>query len=184
MFHRSRFLVWSLVLLLACAIGALAAGRLGRQKPVADLEIGAPVPDFALKNLENRVVSLQQWRGKVVALTFWASWCPACRSEMPSLEALHNRLEGEGVVVLGVNGGEPVEKVRAFLSEMQLTFPVVVDPKGEVHDLYGVRQYPVTFILDREGRLVGRHLGARDWSSPPVIDYFRSLAGNRTEGMP
>ncbi len=175
-------LVLSVVLVLFCCSVALAAARRDKLDPGDDLKIGAEAPDFVLKDVEGKTVTLRQFRGNPVVLTFWASWCPACRAELPSLEALHVRMAKQGGVVLGVNGGEPLERVKALMSKLNLTFPMALDMEGKVHALYGIRQYPVTFIIDRYGRLVDRHVGPRDWNSPEVVETLHPLSGGDLEG--
>lgn len=180
---RSKLLVACLIAALLGAVAVMAAGRFGRQEQGTPLKVGALVPDFTLTDLDSRAIGPQQWRGKVVVLAFWASWCPACRSEMPSLEELHRQLAPVGKVV-GINGGEPIARVKAFMAEMNLTFPVALDVRGEVHSLYRVTQYPVTFVVDPQGRLVARHVGARDWSKPETVAQLRLLATAQAEGEP
>ena len=173
------FLTFGMVLF--CCSMALSAGR--RDKSASDgvIEIGAPAPDFTLRDLEGGDFSLKSLRGKVVVLTFWATWCPACRSELPSLNALNRRLARHEVVVLGINGGESAARVKAFMVKENLDFPVVIDESGDIHALYQVRQYPTTFIIDRQGRLSDRHIGLRDWNAPDVVEALRSLTGNALE---
>lgn len=173
---RRRF-VWSLAIVLFCCSITLAAGRREKPDQVEDVKIGAEVPNFVLKDVNGKTIALRQLRGNPVVLTFWASWCPACRAELPSLEALHARMARQGVVVLGVNGGEPLERVTALMANLHLTFPVAMDVSGEVHALYRVTQYPVTFIIDRDGLLIERRVGSRDWNSPQVVHMLKSLLG-------
>lgn len=174
-FYRS--LVLSVGMLLLCFTVVLAGGRRDKQNQGQELGIGLEAPSFELKNQAGDVTTLRQYRGQVVVMTFWATWCPACRSEMPSLEALHERMAGQGVVVLGINGGESPEKVKAFMATSNLSFPVLMDVEGQVHARYRVRQYPVTFIVDPEGRVVERYLGLRDWNAPDVVQTLGSLLG-------
>jgi peroxiredoxin len=172
------------VVLLLCWSVAWGGGRRDANSRVEDLGVGLPAPDFTLKDLEGNDITLHEYRGRVVVLSFWATWCPACRAEMPSLEALHRRMAEQGVVVLGVNGGEPVERVRDFMTNLRLSFPVAMDTDGRIHARYHIRQYPVTFIIDRKGRLVERHLGLRDWNAPEVVETLRTLAEKGLEGKP
>lgn len=172
-----RSLLLAVGMLLLCFTVVLAGGRRDRQSQGQELGIGLEAPNFKLKNQAGEVTTLRQYRGQVVILAFWATWCPACRSEMPSLQALHERMAGQGVVVLGINGGEAPEKVKAFMAASELSFPVLMDADGQVHARYRIRQYPVTFIIDREGRVVERYLGLRDWNAPDVVQTLGSLMG-------
>ncbi|HEY65307.1 MAG TPA: TlpA family protein disulfide reductase [Caldilineae bacterium] len=108
-------------------------------------------PDFTLNNLDGDPVSLSDYQGQVVILNFWATWCPPCREEMPTLEEVYRDRVRDGLVVLGVNQMEPADRVREFLESLNLTFPVVLDTRGEVARLYRVRAYPTTYFIDRGG---------------------------------
>lgn len=171
------------VVLLCCTL-AFGAGRRDKSPPDGVIQIGSPAPNFTLRDLEGRALSLQSMRGKVVILTFWATWCPACRSELPSLNETNRRLARQGVVVLGINGGETTARVKSFMVKESLDFPVVMDESGDIHALYQVRQYPTTFIIDRQGLLVDRHIGLRDWNAPKEREALRSLIGNALEEKP
>lgn len=181
MLKRTAMIVLMLGMMLVCCTMVFGAGRRDKSSSEGVVKIGAPAPDFTLRDLEGKSISLQSLHGKVVILTFWATWCPACRSEMPSLNALYRRLARQGVVVLGINGGEPTARVKSFMEKENLDFPVVMDESGDVHALYQIRQYPTMFIIDRQGRLVDRHIGLRDWNAPEHVQTLRSLIGNAAE---
>lgn len=184
MWKKPAILVLMLSLVLLCCNMTFGAGRRDKSSPEGVVKIGAPAPDFTLRDLEGRALSLKSLRGKVVILTFWATWCPACRSELPSLDAVNRRLGPQGAVVLGINGGEPTARVKSFMTTGHLDFPVVMDESGDIHAMYQVRQYPTTFIIDRQGRLVDRHIGLRDWNAPEHIQALRLLIGNSPEEKP
>ena len=135
----------------------------------------ATLPDFTLRNLSGEAVSARDLRGKVVVLNLWATWCPPCVEEMPSLEGLHRRMADRGLVVLAVNEDENVEVVAPWVREHGLTLPVVLDPYGEVAWALGVSGYPETFIADRQGRIVHHHVGYRDWNEPAVVTALEEL---------
>jgi peroxiredoxin len=143
--------------------------------PGGSVEIGAVAPDFTLKTLDGSTVSLSQFRGKVVFLNFWASWCPPCRAEMPSMERLHEVFADRGLVMLAVNVEQDQRSVQGFLDKHPHTFPVLFDPEGQAQDLYQVFRFPETFLIDKEGKIVERFLGARDWSSVDFLKLFDSL---------
>ena len=137
-------------------------------------------PDFVAQDLQGQAVRLSAQRGKVVFLNFWATWCPPCRAEMPSMEALSKKFAAEDFVMLAISeddGGAPV--VKKFVDEMRLTFPILVSPTGEIGRSYGVYGYPETFLIDREGRQVARFIGPRDWRDPSFERDLRTLI---TEG--
>ncbi len=177
------------------AIGTCIAGGLGlvwaarRQRALAALlclglswsalgcsSNGKLAPDFVVQDLQGQAVRLSAQRGKVVFLNLWTTWCPPCRMEMPAMEALSRKLAGEDFVMLAVSeddGGAGV--VKPFVEELKLTFPVLVDPQGEVGRRFSVTGYPETFVIDREGRQVARFIGPRDWKDPAMERDLRTL---------
>ena len=137
---------------------------------------GGLAPDFVAQDLNGQAMRLSSQRGKVVFLNLWTTWCPPCRMEMPSMEDLSRRLAGEDFVMWAVSeddGGAPV--VKKFVDEMKLTFPILVDPEGDVGRRYRVTGYPETFLIDREGRQVARFIGPRDWKDPKLEQDLRTL---------
>jgi len=137
---------------------------------------GFPAPDFTLKDLQGRTHRLSDFRGKVVFLNVWATWCPPCRIEMPSMERLHRRFRDRGLVVLAVSEDENgTAAVQPFIDEMGLTFPILLDEDGVIPPRYGVTGYPETFIIDREGRVVQHTIGPEDWKSTQAYQFFDRL---------
>jgi peroxiredoxin len=133
-------------------------------------------PEFDLEGLSGRKVELKNFQGKIVFLTFWATWCGPCKQELPSVEALHQRFRGKDLVVLTVavdlEGAVPVEK---FVAKNGYTFYVLIDSKSRVLDLYRVEKIPMTFLIDKKGRFFGKAIGPRDWKSPEAIALFDHL---------
>jgi peroxiredoxin len=154
----------------AIGAGLLAAALWARGRAPA------MAPDFALPDLAGQAVRLSAHRGQVVLVNLWATWCPPCRDEMPSMERLYQRLKDRGFVLLAVSqdeGGRTA--VQAFVEQMQITFPVLLDPAGEVGRKYGVWGFPESFLVDRDGRIVERVIGPRDWASPAEIARIEAL---------
>jgi peroxiredoxin len=123
------------------------------------LLLGSQAPDFELSRAAGGSVRLSDFRGQVVLLNFWATWCLPCRSEMPLIQQTYDNLGGQGFVALGVDFDEPAEVVIAFSEELRIDFPLLLDPGGEVQRLYRVIGYPTSVILDREGRISAYHIG-------------------------
>jgi len=132
-------------------------------------------PAFVAQDLDGQAVTLAQHRGKVVFLNLWTTWCPPCRREMPAMQRLAEKLEGEGFVMLAVSEDDSVDDVRAFVEEMGIGFPVLIDSTGTVGRAYGITGYPETFIIDREGKQMARFIGPRDWTDPQVERDLRTL---------
>jgi cytochrome c biogenesis protein CcmG/thiol:disulfide interchange protein DsbE len=137
---------------------------------------GFPAPDFALPDLNGRLQRLSDFRGKVVFLNVWATWCPPCRMEMPAMETLYRRLKGRDFVMLAVSqDDEGLKTVKPFVEKNGLTFPVLLDPKASVSGQYGVTGYPETFVIDREGKVVQHVIGPENWENDQSYRYFLGL---------
>jgi peroxiredoxin len=132
--------------------------------------------DFSLPDLEGGWQRLSHFRGQVVLVNFWATWCPPCRAEMPSMEALYQTYRDQGFTILAVSiDVQGAAAVQPFLEQYRLTFPVLLDPKGQVTGAYGVRSLPTTYLLDRQGRVVSREIGARNWANAGAQALIASL---------
>ena len=149
------------------------ATALGIQIPKEQVE----APNVVAADPDGNIILLEDFRGMVVFLNFWATWCIPCRLEMPAMERLYRDFKGKGFVVLAVNVQEGPRAVRAFVQELKLTFPVVLDRKGEAAMKYVVRGLPATYILDRNHIIAGRAIGAREWDSKEARAYIRALLG-------
>ena len=125
-------------------------------------KVGAPAPDFALKDLEGRTVRLSELRGKPVLLNFWATWCPPCEMEMPDLEKAYRKYQGEGVAFLGIDYGESGDTVRKYVREHGYSWSFLLDPDMQAVRSYRVFGVPTTYFVDREGILRDVYLGPLD----------------------
>jgi len=126
----------------------------------ADTILGTPAPAFTTVNDAGDPVTLEDYRGQVVLLNFWATWCGPCRIEMPAFEAAYARYGEDGLVIVGVNNQETVEDVTGFRLEQALSFPLLMDETGAIQRAYGVRSYPSTFLINRDGAIIAQHFGA------------------------
>jgi len=156
------------LLVAAFASAALALDLLSCNKDPGP-RVEMPAPGFTLPDLEGKLHDLASFRGRVVVLNFWATWCPPCIDEMPSLEKLHQALADQGVAVIAVSVDERFSDVPAFVQKFDLTFSVLYDEGKKVSRKYQTFKYPETYILDREGRLKSKVVGPRDWAAPTVI---------------
>lgn len=135
--------------------------------------VGSPAPDFTVQDAD-RTVSLRELRGKIVVLNFWATWCPPCLEEMPSLTALQSRMK-DHVVVLAISLDQNEGTYRSFLDNNKINLLTVRDPQRRSSELYGTFKYPETYIIDRNGILRRKFVGALDWTRADVIDYLNKL---------
>lgn len=140
---------------------------------------GGPTQPLALTDLGGRPHDLAEYRGKVLVVNFWATWCPPCREELPSLERLRDALQGRPFEVLAVNVAEGEPRVTRFLAEVPLRLPVLLDRDGDAQRAWKVRGLPATFLLDREGAIRFWYLGELDWAQPSIIRTIESLLGPR-----
>lgn len=141
--------------------------------PAPAAVVGAPAPDFTLKDLSGNDVTLSSLKGQVVLVNFWATWCAPCRFEMPALQQRYEALKDQGLMVLAVDADEPIEDVAPFVDAYKLTFTVLLDPGATVNDLYRIRGYPTTFFVDREGMIGKLHLGPL--TEEQLDGYLRDL---------
>jgi len=132
-------------------------------------------PDFSLKSLDGAIRSLSSLRGKVIFLNFWGVWCVYCRQEMPSIQTMYNSLKGPDFEVLAVDVQDSEATVRQYVSANKHDFPVLLDTEFKATQQYGIRGFPTTFIIDREGNLIAKLVGSRDYSYPAVIEAFKAL---------
>lgn len=140
-----------------------------------------PMPDFALPDAAGKKVSLKDFRGKIVMLNFWASWCAPCREEMPAMERLYREYRDQGFVVLSVNVRDKREDALAFMKELNLTYPVVFDPSGRWLLRYGAWGLPNTYLIGRDGEGLARMRGHADWHSPGARALIRGLVDQKTK---
>lgn len=174
--RRISIIVVTVLLLGAALYWGFGAGQRPSVAPSDDFRDAQIAPDFTLKNLGGEPVSLSQYRGKVVLLNFWASWCPPCKAEMPSMERLQEVFGDKDFIILAVNvEADGPELVPAFLEKNPYTFPVLYDNKGVVQQLYSVFKFPESFIIGKDGKIVQKVVGSIDWASPGALDFFNSL---------
>ncbi len=135
-----------------------------------------PAPNFTLPGLDGHKVSLADYKGKVVLLNIWATWCAPCVAEMPSMEKLYQELKDEGFELLAVSVDETgTEAVAPFMKKHKLGFPVLLDTVGDIKSLYQVNGIPESFIIDKNGIIIEKVIGPRDWAASGAIRFFRNL---------
>jgi peroxiredoxin len=141
------------------------------------LTVGKPAPDFQLPDLNDKDIRLSDYRGKVVFLNFWATWCKPCREEMPSMEVLYKNFEKDGLVILAVSIDRVTTKkeIPPFVKSLNLTFPVLVDSWGQTDKRYKLMGVPETYIIDREGTLREKVIGPRDWTRLDNLQILTQL---------
>jgi peroxiredoxin len=137
-------------------------------------------PDFTLTNLEGQKVTLSSYRGKVVVLNFWGTWCEPCKAEMPSLNKLYLEHRDKGLAVLAISIDPSEQNVKSFISQKGYSIPVLIDNKKEVFfDTYGLFGLPVSLIIGRDGTIVQKVVGETAWDSPQMEEKIQKLLGGR-----
>ncbi len=171
-------------LLVAC-VGALVAPLpAAAQDPLKALDLIKPArvqvaKDFVAPAPDGKPVKLADYRGRVVFLNFWATWCPPCREEMPAMERLYQRYKDKGLVVVGVSIDSDMVVIPPFVKQNKLTFPIGHDPKMALAERYGVRALPSSFLIDRRGNLAALAIGPRAWDTKPSYAVIESLLDHR-----
>ena len=142
----------------------------------SQIKKGKPAPNFSLPNLDGSMVSLADYKGTVVLLNIWATWCPPCVEEMPSMEKLHQALKEEAFEIVAVSiDASGFKAVRPFMKKHKLSFPALIDPGGTTQSLYRTTGVPESIIIDKNGIIIEKIIGQRDWGSSEAIQYFRDL---------
>lgn len=149
------------------------------------VEVGSEAPNFAVTDLDGAPVQLADYSGEVVLLNIWATWCGPCRIEMPSMQRLHEQMGEDGVNIIAVSidaplgavdaGGNPGGDVEEFATEMGLTFPIWLNPSGDIQRTYRTTGVPESFVIDRNGSIVKKVIGPTEWDSEANIALFRRL---------
>lgn len=173
---RKIVLIILLVMVGAAAFLSYKSNQQPGQEPVKAVVEGQVAPDFQLEDTEGNQVTLSDLRGKVVFVNFWATWCPPCKEEMPSMESLNEALPADDFVMLAINVEENGRSVvPEFLKKTPYNFPILYDDKGVVQKRYGVYKFPESFIVNKEGIVVQKVIGPLHWSSHKTITYFKTL---------
>jgi peroxiredoxin len=170
----------SLLLFLLGLASPVCAGTdplqaLGLQTPNESVE----APTFSLSDLTGKKVQLKDYRGRLVFLNFFATWCGPCREEMPGMDRLFRAYQDKGLAMLAINMEESARTVRPFVQELKLSFSALLDTKGSVSHEYGIRALPVSFLIGREGNILWRAMGGREWDTPEMRKYFGQMVAEK-----
>lgn len=163
---KHLYLVVGFCLLLSMARTAIGQPSLGA------LEEPFAAPDFTAQGEDGKTYRLSDYRGKYVVLNFWATWCPPCREEIPSMERMWQKVKDRNVQLLAVNVGEDADTIFKFLGSYPMSFPSLLDPEGEIIDSYPVVGLPTTYIINPQGMVTHRAVGSREWDDEAIIQQI------------
>lgn len=135
-----------------------------------------PAKDFVLNGEDGKTYQLSKYKGKLVLLNFWATWCPPCREEMPAMERAWQKLKDSNIVFLAVNVGETIDQIFPFTASYPVSFPLLMDIKGEVVKQYPVVGLPTTYLVSPNGLVTHRVVGTREWDEPSMIERLKNLS--------
>ena len=174
---RTRFFIGSCLLLLLASplYAAQKQPPLGHE--LSRLPTPVPAPAFTLKDIDDKPHSLADYKGKVVLLNFWGTWCPPCRREMPSIERVYEHLHTKNFVVLAINQMETADDVFVYTSQLSMapTFPILFDKNSDVATAYRVKGLPTSYLIDKNGNIRFRAIGGREFDNPKVEKQINSL---------
>ncbi len=175
---------YAVAVVIGLIVSLIGVGWIVRDR-FAPVEVGTSAPDFVATDLEGNPVRLTDLRGEVVLLNIWATWCPPCREEMPSMQRLHDDLSPRGLQIVAVSidaaqggvdlAGNPGGDIAAFAEQMRLTFPLWHDPAGDINRIYRTTGVPESFVIDRDGTIVKKVIGPTEWDSEANKDLFLRL---------
>ena len=170
----SRLLIFAVGAIILAAVFSLVWLQSAKYEPLA---VGKSAPDFSLSDLNDKPIRLSDYRGKVVFLNFWATWCKPCREEMPSMEILNKNFEKDGLIILAVSIDRvtTTKDIPPFVKGMNLTFPVLIDSWGKTDKPYKRMGVPETFIIDQQGIIQEIVIGPRDWTRLDSLQILTKL---------
>jgi cytochrome c biogenesis protein CcmG, thiol:disulfide interchange protein DsbE len=137
--------------------------------------VGDSAPGFRVTTAKGKDVTQKEFGGRVLVLNFWASWCPPCKEETPSMNQMAQQLGTKGLVVLGVSVDENAAAYEQFLAQERVVFETALDTSGEISANFGTFKYPETYVIGRDGKVLRKYIGPRDWSSPEMLRDIESL---------
>jgi len=165
----------TVLFLTLCISQSITIGYADKTQPLYPVPGKPPAADFTLKDSDGDIYRLKQYRGRVVLVNFWATWCPPCRFELPSMERAYEELKKEGIEILAINVGEDADTIFTFTADYPVTFPLLMDLDSSVINDYPAIGLPTTYVIDTEGRLVYRAIGTREWDDSELLNQIKAL---------
>jgi len=174
MFTMKKTLIYLITAMLASLL-FISTNAHSSGETLTPLKFHPVAPGFVLDDIYGRPHALANYRGNVVVVNFWATWCSPCRAEMPSMQRAANWLAKHGIPLLAVGVGETRDRVQNFHQSMPVTFPLLLDTKSEVMEAWSARSIPTTYVLDKQGRIYFLAIGSREWDNPKILKQIISI---------
>lgn len=168
-------LILSTIAFIGCLLVNSVLLAADQSRSLYELDKKPLAPDFTLKDVDGKTHRLSDYRGKVVMINFWATWCPPCRFELPSMQRAYEKLKEQGVEFLAVNLGEDADTIFTFTADYPVTFPLLMDIDSSVSDKYPVVGLPTSYFVAPDGRLVSRAIGSREWDEKEMLEKILEL---------
>lgn len=167
---KTLYFKMTMILFLLFMVSSIAAAQ-----SLTPLENPQMAPDFTLVDMDGVSHKLSDYRGKPVIVNFWATWCPPCREEMPSMERAWNKIKDQGIAMLAVNVGEEEDTIFTFTGDYPASFTILLDTTGNITEQWPIRGLPTTYVVSPGGKLVYRAVGGREWDDEQLLDRVRQL---------
>ena len=168
MFKHGRAYIVAFLLLLSYGQGLSA-------QSLTELSNKPQAPAFNLQDMDGEKFSLATYKGKVLIVNFWATWCPPCRAELPSMNRGWDKIKNENIEMIAINVGEDEDTIYSFMADYPINFKVLLDQSGDIISQWPIKGLPTTFVVDAEGRIVYRAIGGREWDSDKLLNMVRAL---------
>ena len=175
-YKRNSKIISTVIFILAILMLHSTAFSMGSRGGLIPVGTVSHAPGFTLPDLEGRMISLEDFKGKVVIVSIWATWCAPCRAEAPYLEKLYQTFKGDDFILLAISIDEDGKRsIVPFMERKKLSFPVLLDPEKNIMELFGAEMIPESFIIKKDGTIASKVEGAYDWSSKEMIKYIHDL---------
>jgi peroxiredoxin len=145
------------------------------KQTLTKVDASPAAPGFSLEDMDGETVSLADYSGKILIVNFWATWCPPCRREMPSMQRAYEILREDGIEMLAINVGEDSETIFTFTADYPVEFPLIMDKTSDITQQYGVAGIPVTYVVSPQGKIIYKAIGSREWDDPAIIEKIRQI---------
>lgn len=175
--RKKGLLIWIGILSFMFLIhpGSVSSSDIFAQAGVIRPHTRKEAPDFKLEDINGKAFQLSRHKGKIILLNFWATWCMPCREEMPSFEKLWKKLGPRGLLVVAISVDISRKDIKSFVRKYHISYPILIDNKGEIRKLYEIRVLPTTYIIGRDGKFTGKILGARNWAGKKIERLLREI---------